>query len=78
MLQDGGFARVGSNKMIHRDVRIIAATNRNLEAAIRARQFREDVFYPPLLHISYETLRHKIVDCGLARRGSANAGMMIT
>jgi DNA-binding NtrC family response regulator len=32
----------------------------------------------PLLQISYATLRRKIVDCELARRGLANAGMMVT
>jgi two-component system response regulator AtoC len=45
VLQDGAFARVGGTRMIHSDARVVAATNRNLEAAIRARQFREDLFY---------------------------------
>ena len=45
VLQDGAFARVGGNTMLHSDARVVAATNRNLEAAIRAGQFREDLFY---------------------------------
>jgi two-component system, NtrC family, response regulator AtoC len=45
VLQDGEFARVGGEKVVHSDVRVVAATNRNLEAAIRAGQFREDLYY---------------------------------
>jgi two-component system response regulator AtoC len=45
VLQDGEFSRVGGEKIIHSDVRIVAATNRDLEGAIRAGQFREDLFY---------------------------------
>jgi sigma-54 specific flagellar transcriptional regulator A len=45
VLQEKSFERVGSNRVIHCNVRIIAATHRNLEAAIRAGSFREDLFY---------------------------------
>ena len=45
VLQSGAFERVGGNQPISVDVRIIAATNRPLEQAVAARQFREDLFY---------------------------------
>jgi two-component system response regulator AtoC len=45
ILQDGEFARVGGERVLQTDVRVIAATNRDLEAEIRARRFREDLFY---------------------------------
>src|SRR5437879_1794630 len=45
VLQSGTFERVGGNSPIQADVRIIAATNKSLEQAVAARQFREDLFY---------------------------------
>ncbi|HCA89067.1 MAG: sigma-54-dependent Fis family transcriptional regulator [Legionellaceae bacterium] len=45
VLQERCFERVGSNKSIKADVRIIAATHRNLENAIKNGHFREDLFY---------------------------------
>ncbi len=45
VLQSGTFERVGGNQPIKADVRIIAATNKELEKAVAARQFREDLFY---------------------------------
>src|ERR1044071_9203378 len=45
VLQSGTFERVGGNTPINVDVRIIAATNKPLEEAVAARQFREDLFY---------------------------------
>ncbi|MCS1411664.1 MAG: Nitrogen regulation protein NR(I) [Verrucomicrobia subdivision 3 bacterium] len=45
VLQSGTFERVGSNKPVEVDVRIIAATNKNLEEAVAEKQFREDLFY---------------------------------
>lgn len=45
VLQSGTFERVGGNAPIQVDVRVIAATNKPLEAAVAARQFREDLFY---------------------------------
>src|SRR5271169_6259358 len=44
-LQEHEFERLGSTKTIHVDVRLIAATHRDLEAMIRSNQFREDLFY---------------------------------
>src|SRR5438270_4775188 len=45
VLQSGTFERVGGNQPLQVDVRIIAATNKPLEQAVAARQFREDLFY---------------------------------
>jgi two-component system nitrogen regulation response regulator GlnG len=45
VLQSGTFERVGGNQPIQVDVRVIAATNKPLEAAVAAKQFREDLFY---------------------------------
>jgi nitrogen regulation protein NR(I) len=45
VLQSGTYERVGGNQPIQVDVRVIAATNKPLEAAVAARQFREDLFY---------------------------------
>src|SRR5438477_1888411 len=45
VLQSGSFERVGGNQPIQVDVRVIAATNKPLEAAVAAKQFREDLFY---------------------------------
>ncbi len=45
VLQERSFERVGSNKTINCDVRIIAATHRDLENSIAEERFREDLFY---------------------------------
>ncbi len=45
VLQERTFERVGGNRTLKADVRIIAATHRNLEAAIAAGTFREDLYY---------------------------------
>ena len=44
-LQEQEFERLGSTKTVHVDVRLIAATHRDLETMIRNNQFREDLFY---------------------------------
>jgi formate hydrogenlyase transcriptional activator len=44
-IQNGEFERLGSSRTIKANVRIIAATNRNLEQGIRDGKFREDLFY---------------------------------
>ncbi len=45
VLQDGEFAKLGSNKRIQVDVRIVAATNRDLEKMMPSGDFREDLYY---------------------------------
>ncbi|MBC7105516.1 MAG: sigma 54-interacting transcriptional regulator, partial [Firmicutes bacterium] len=45
VLQEKEFERIGGTETIKADVRILAATNRNLEQAIQSGQFREDLFF---------------------------------
>ncbi|GAB2584127.1 sigma-54-dependent transcriptional regulator [Spirosoma areae] len=45
VLQEGEFERLGSTKTLKVNVRVIAATNRNLETEIQAGRFREDLYY---------------------------------
>jgi transcriptional regulator with GAF, ATPase, and Fis domain len=45
VLQDGSFERVGGEQAVHVDVRVIAATHRDLHAMVEERRFREDLWY---------------------------------
>ena len=45
VLQDAEFTKLGSNKRINVDVRVVAATNRDLEHMLAAGEFREDLYY---------------------------------
>jgi two-component system, NtrC family, response regulator AtoC len=45
VLQDGQFTKLGSNKPINVDVRVVAATNRDLETMMQNNEFREDLYY---------------------------------
>jgi len=45
VIQEGEFSRVGGNQTLRTDVRIICATNKNLEEEVVKRRFREDLFY---------------------------------
>jgi DNA-binding NtrC family response regulator len=44
-LEEKQFERVGGVALLHVDVRVVAATNRNLKAAVAARQYREDLYF---------------------------------
>ena len=44
-LEEKQFERVGGTTPLHVDVRVVAATNRNLKAAVAARQYREDLYF---------------------------------
>jgi DNA-binding NtrC family response regulator len=66
VLQDRTFEPVGSSKTLSVNVRVIAATNQDLEEAIRERRFREDLFYRlNVIPIEAPPLRHRRDDIGL-------------
>ena len=66
VLQDGEFSRVGGNTALKSDVRIIAATNRNLEQEVAAKTFREDLFYRlNVVRIHLPPLRQRTEDIRL-------------
>nr|WP_319389615.1 nif-specific transcriptional activator NifA [uncultured Cohaesibacter sp.] len=63
VLQEGEFERVGGNKTLKVDVRIIAATNKDLEAAVEAGTFREDLYYRlNVMAINMPSLRERMDD----------------
>lgn len=63
VLQDRRFERVGGNESVQLDVRILAATNRNLEADVAAGRFREDLFYRlDVVHIEMPPIRQRGAD----------------
>jgi two-component system response regulator HydG len=60
VVQERKFERVGGNGPIHVDVRIIAATHRDLRAEVAAQRFREDLFYRlNVVHIEMPALRKR-------------------
>ena len=66
VLQERTFERVGSNKTIQSNVRIVAATHRNLEQAIGEDKFREDLFYRlNVFPIDMPPLRERVEDIPL-------------
>jgi PAS domain S-box-containing protein len=66
VVQDGEFERLGSPRTLKVDVRIIAASNRNLEEEIRAGRFREDLFYRlSVFPITFPPLRQRKEDIPL-------------
>ena len=63
VLESGEFLKVGDNKPIKTDVRIIAATNRDLQKEILSGNFREDLYYRiNIFNITLPALRERTVD----------------
>jgi DNA-binding NtrC family response regulator len=63
VLQEREFERVGGNQTLKVDVRVIAATNRDLKEMVERGQFREDLFYRlNVINVHLPPLRHRIGD----------------
>ncbi len=66
VLETGRFERVGGEKTLESDVRIIAATNKDLEAEIKEGRFREDLYYRlNVINLRLPSLRERREDIGL-------------
>lgn len=73
VLETGEFIRVGSSKVIKTNVRVVAATNENMQQAIATGKFREDLFYRlSTVPISLPPLRNRKDDIHLLFRKFAN------
>ena len=63
VLQEGTYERIGDEKTLKTDVRIVTATNRNLKEEVLAKRFREDLFYRlNVFPIEVPPLRHRTED----------------
>ena len=70
VLQEHKFERVGGEKSIEVDVRVVAATNRNLEDEVKSGKFREDLFYRlNVVRIEMPSLRERMDDIPLLMHG---------
>ncbi len=66
VLQEGTYERVGGTETLHTSARIIAATNRNLEAMVKDGKFREDLYYRlNVVNIILPPLRERMEDLPL-------------
>lgn len=66
VIQDGEFERLGSSQVCRTDIRIIAATNRDLEEEVRRGRFREDLWYRLNVYpLSVPPLRERVGDIPL-------------
>ena len=76
VLQDGIIERVGSNRRMHVDVRVVSSTNRPLAAAVASGAFREDLYYRlNVFQLEVPPLRERREDIGpLAERFAARYG----
>jgi DNA-binding NtrC family response regulator len=62
-LEEKNFERVGGTALLHVDVRVVAATNKHLKAAVAARQFREDLYFRlSVFPITIPPLRERLDD----------------
>jgi two-component system response regulator HydG len=66
VLQEGEFERVGGSQTLKVDVRVLAATNQDLEAAVKTGRFRQDLFYRlNVIHLPIPPLRERVEDIPL-------------
>jgi formate hydrogenlyase transcriptional activator len=73
VLQDGVFERVGGSETLRTDVRVVAATNRNLEDAVREGRFRADLFFRlNVFPIGVPPLRERAEDIALLAQSWAS------
>jgi two-component system response regulator AtoC len=83
VLQDGSFCRLGARSASHVDVRVLAATNINMEEAIACKRFREDLYYRlNTLTITIPPLRERREEIAplmreLFRRGAMELGQPV-
>lgn len=73
ILESGEYIKVGSSKVLKTDVRIVAATNVNLQDKIKAGKFREDLYYRlNTIHIAVPALKERREDINLLFRKFAS------